>query len=376
MCTSSVVNEKGLAVVMNTGNQLAECEQLPEVTPVLYELNGQVATILEHISDAFLALDSCWHMLYINKEAEKFLRQPREALLGKKLWEAFPEAANIPLDMQFRLAIADGKLAECELFCQSLQTWVELRANPSQDGLFVFFRDITERKCMEELRENERRKDDFISMASHELRNPLTSLKATNQLLQRQLEKEGRDELVCYLERMDRQINRLTKLISDLLDVTKIASGNIDLVKEPFNLDLWLKGMIDDLQQGNGHIITCTGSSGREIVADRDRLGQVMTNLISNAVKYSPQAQKVEVGVAQQQENVLISIRDYGIGIPQHLQEKIFERFFRVGADRKISGLGMGLYIASEIVKLHGGKLWVESVEGEGSTFSFSLPLL
>lgn len=488
---------------MSVDNQLLERESLPVMAPDPCEMSGQVVTILENISDAFLALDSSWRVVYVNKEAERFINMPREVCLGKKLLEIFPEAAADSAHQQFFQALADGKAADCELFCSVLQKWVEVRASPSQYGLFIFFRDITERKRMEEtvrksenrfrlfieaipqivwttdadgvplyfnqrwfdytglsveqfqsrerirvlhpddvvrcqllwkealatgqsfaveyriqsgqdgsyrwfltrahpirdehgeiiewfgtctdiddqkrveenLRESERRKDDFISMASHELKTPITSMKITNQLLQRQLQKEGRTETVSYLERMDRQINRLTRLISDLLDVTRIEAGKLELEKEPFDLDAWLKGIIDDFQQGGSLTIICTGQLDQEIVADRDRLSQVMANLITNAIKYSPEATATEVRVAQQQQNVVISVCDHGIGIPSHLQTKIFERFFRVGADKKVPGLGMGLYITSEIVKLHGGRLWVESVEGEGSTFSFSLPL-
>jgi PAS domain S-box-containing protein len=232
-----------------------------------------------------------------------------------------------------------------------------------------------QKRIEEELREKERRKDDFIGIASHELKTPITTIKAMNQLLQRRLERENNQQAVGYLARMDGQINRLTRLISDLLDVTKIQAGRLELVRESFDFDEWLKGIIDDLQQGNSHKITCSGNVGRAIVGDRDRLGQVVTNLVTNGIKYSPCAKTLDVRVTTDQDSVVVSVQDYGIGIPTDLQERIFERFFRVMSDRNVSGLGMGLYITSEIVKLHGGKIWVESVEGKGSTFSFSLPL-
>ena len=192
------------------------------------------------------------------------------------------------------------------------------------------------------------------------------------------LDKQGVPELVEWLNKMEKQITRLTHLITDLLDVSKIQAGQLAYDKEPIDIDALLYDIADTMQHISAtHTITIHGAAHTHIVGDSDRLGQVFTNLISNAVNYSPQATNVDISIVATPDTVTVSIRDYGIGIPPEQQQKIFERFYRVSdvQDKTFPGLGMGLYICSEIVKRHGGRLWVESARGEGSTFFVALPI-
>ncbi|HET7640440.1 MAG TPA: ATP-binding protein, partial [Ktedonobacteraceae bacterium] len=230
--------------------------------------------------------------------------------------------------------------------------------------------DITERKTIEQ------RKDDFISIASHELKTPITTIKGHTQLLKRRLEKQGLQEHVTSLVTIEEQVNKLTRLIRELMDVSKIQAGKLDYAAEEFDVDEFIQKTITTLQQViSSHTIRITGTAGQTLVGDVDHLEQVLSNLISNAVKYSPQADSVDVIVASDKSNVSIRVRDYGIGIPQEQHSKLFERFYRVSTDSYFPGLGMGLYITSEIVKRHGGEITVESEEGKGSTLIVSLPL-
>lgn len=245
-----------------------------------------------------------------------------------------------------------------------------LQEQPLQWACFIL--DISERK------ELERRKDEFISMASHELKTPLTSLKGFAQLIQRRLEKQGMSEVVQYVARMQTQLNTLTKLVNDLLDVSKIQAGRLDYAQESVDLDTLVHEVVELLQQTTTtHTIRLTGTSQAHIVGDRDRLSQVFTNMLTNAIKYSPQAKYVDVQIVPSAEKVTVSVRDYGVGIPHAHQGKIFERFYRVQDyhDKTFPGLGMGLYISQQIVERHGGKLWVVSEEGQGATFLVTLPL-
>jgi signal transduction histidine kinase len=215
-------------------------------------------------------------------------------------------------------------------------------------------------------------------MASHELKTPITSLKGYTHLLKRQLEKQAFPESVAMLDKMETQLTRLTHLIADLLDVSKIQAGQLDFAQEPIAIDAFVHTIADMMQHiSTTHTISIHGASHTHILGDCDRLEQVFTNLLSNAVKYSPQATHVAIFIAASQDTVTVSIRDDGIGIPKEHQPKIFDRFYRVsdGHDKTFPGLGMGLYISSEIVKRHGGRLWVESVESEGATFFLSLPI-
>jgi PAS domain S-box-containing protein len=235
----------------------------------------------------------------------------------------------------------------------------------------VFILDISERK------ELEKRKDEFISIVSHELKTPITTLKGFTQLLKRQLEKQGMDEPVISLSKMEKQINNLTKLIEELLDVSKIQVGKLAYAEEAVDIDVLIHDIAETIQHiSPTHMISIQGASRRKILGDSDRLGQVFTNLITNAIKYSPEADTVDIDIVSSQDSVIISIRDYGVGIPKEHRSKIFDRFYRVYDDtaKTFPGLGMGLYISHEIIQRHGGEITVESEEGKGSTFTVTLP--
>ena len=254
--------------------------------------------------------------------------------------------------------------------------WTLVRAHPILDAqgqvqfVVSVFTDITEQK------EFEQRKDHFISMASHELKTPLAILSAFTQLLRERFEAEARQDVMLHLCKMDDQITRLTKLVADLLDISKMQEGKLELAREAVDMDELVREVVENLQPTTTHHLLIEGAAQRTITGDRDRLGQVLMNLLTNAIKYSPQAETVVVRVAQTRDTLTVSVHDFGIGIAQSHQEKLFERFYRVYSekDQTYPGLGIGLYIAHEIIQRHGGKMWVDSVEGKGSTFSFSLP--
>ncbi len=230
---------------------------------------------------------------------------------------------------------------------------------------------------MAERRALEQRKDEFISMASHELRTPLTCLHGYTQLLQRQLASSDHPYALQALATMETQTRRLSRLITDLLDLSKIQAGKLTFTEETVDMDALVREVAEQLQQTTTqHQITIEGNISGTIVGDRERLGQVLDNLLANAIKYSPQAERIIIHLASTAKYLTVSVQDFGIGIPTAEQEKIFERFYRgTGKNRQTaSGLGIGLPIAHQIVEHYEGKLWVESVEGQGSTFSFSLP--
>ncbi len=256
---------------------------------------------------------------------------------------------------------------------------VSLSISPVKDsagniiGAAKIARDITERK------ELERRKDEFISMASHELKTPVTSLKGFTQLLLRQFKRLDDNETLRYLARMDTQLNKLTKLISDLLDISKMQTGQLEYRMEPFDLNVLAQEIVENVQgMTQTHRLILQKTAEVCVFGDRDRVGQVLINLLSNAIKYSPGADQVIVQIATDGTNALVSVQDFGIGIAEAHQEKIFERFYQVNepAEKTYPGLGIGLYITSQIIRRHRGCLWVKSQKGEGSVFNFSLPLL
>jgi signal transduction histidine kinase len=228
---------------------------------------------------------------------------------------------------------------------------------------------------MEERNELEQRKDEFITIASHELRTPLTSLLGYTEVLQ--MKHYGDQEAQHILARMATQIKRLSGLIADLLDLSKIQAGKLTFAEELVDMDTLVSEVVESLQQSSTrHQICIEGGTQSKVYGDRERLVQVLANLLTNAVKYSPDALKISVYLTHTRQALTVSVQDFGIGIPPAHREKVFERFYRVESSqaRASSGLGMGLYIAHQIVERHGGRMWVESTEGQGSTFSFSLP--
>jgi signal transduction histidine kinase len=197
------------------------------------------------------------------------------------------------------------------------------------------------------------------------------------QLLQRLAKDADNQKAILYLTKTNTYINRLNTLIADLLDVSRIQAGRMEFNLVEFDFDELIKDSVESVQlTTTTHKIEFVGEANVKITADRNRLEQVLGNLLINAVKYSPRANKVIVTVKRNNNrDVEVAIQDFGIGIPKENQSLVFERFYRVESNTKgFSGLGIGLYICSEIIKRHFGTLKVESEEGKGSTFTFSLP--
>ncbi|HEX5553517.1 MAG TPA: PAS domain-containing sensor histidine kinase, partial [Chitinophagaceae bacterium] len=240
-------------------------------------------------------------------------------------------------------------------------------------GIIANYRDITERRKLEQ------QKDEFIGIASHELRTPLTSIKAYTEILQEQFQERNDIDSKNMAEKMDRQVDRLTRLISDLLDVTKITGGQLMLHDDEFDLNELVREIVEEIQVvTKQHKIEMKLQPSVQLHGDRGRTGQVLTNLLSNAIKYSPEQKHVLVSTdTSARDHATICVQDFGIGMPANMEQKVFERFFRINGvtGNSFPGMGLGLYIAAEIVKRQKGKIWVESNEGEGSVFCFSLPL-
>src|SRR5690606_17739525 len=223
-----------------------------------------------------------------------------------------------------------------------------------------------------------KQKDDFLAITSHELKTPLTSIKLYAQALERMLKQEGYEKGAEYAGKMGIQINRLNQLITDLLDVTKIQNGQLPLNKTVFDFDDLVSEVAEEakISNGNHNIISKLGSTGL-VEGDRERIQQVMQNFISNAIKYSPNKEKIVIYSHTDEEgNACFSVEDFGIGIPKNKIEKIFEQFYRVNEESSntFEGMGLGLYISSQIIKRSEGKIKVQSELGKGSKFSFCLP--
>ncbi|MDQ3076269.1 MAG: ATP-binding protein [bacterium] len=238
--------------------------------------------------------------------------------------------------------------------------------------ILLAIEDITEMKKLE------KEKDDFISMVSHELKTPLTTIKMFVHLLHG-INKKKKDKKSLFLsDKMNDQVERLTNMIGSFINVYSIQSGKMDIHKSYFDINKTVQKEAQTFQYSSeNHAVSFIGKTSVKVFGDKERIGQVLMNLLTNAIKYSPEGNKIIVSVKKVKQEVIVSVQDFGIGIAPTQQEKIFERFYRTNgkAERSAKGLGLGLYIASEIIKSHGGKMWVESKVGKGSTFYFSLPI-
>jgi signal transduction histidine kinase len=220
-------------------------------------------------------------------------------------------------------------------------------------------------------------RDDFIDVASHELKTPVTSLKVFAEVLQRQAEKRGDEGTARSLARMNAQIDRLSGLIANLLDVSRVDSDRLEHRPSEVALCELIEEVVGVMQETSPrHLISIEGTAHAPIFGDRERLGQVFTNLIANAVKYSPNADQVVLRIGGTDVSVTVDVEDFGIGISPADQARIFDRFYRVSSPREMTfpGLGIGLYISSQIVKRHGGTLAVRSNGRQGSVFRVTLP--
>jgi signal transduction histidine kinase len=223
-----------------------------------------------------------------------------------------------------------------------------------------------------------RARDDFMKMVSHELKTPVTSLKAYVQVMEREFQKKGDTTAFMRVKKMDTQLSSMTRLITELLDLSRIQTGKLVYHKKLFSMDVLVRGIVEEMQlTTNHHRILIKGQTNKSVYADRDRIGQVLINLISNAIKFSKEQGSVVVSVKDNVHDITVSVQDFGIGIPKEHQKRVFEQFYQVSDDTRqtFPGLGIGLYLSSDIIKNHHGRISVESSEGHGSTFSFTLPL-
>ncbi|MBA3825155.1 MAG: PAS domain-containing protein, partial [Ktedonobacterales bacterium] len=354
----------------------AQAEQLRQQAQVL-------DAVLTNIPDFIYTFDRSGRFSYTNKPLLDLLGLTLDDVIGKNFFELpYPHDLATTLQTQVSQVIRTGKQVHDETLYTSpggLAGYYEYIFSPVFDSAGEVLmvagatRNITERV------RRAQQKDEFLGVVSHELKTPVTSLKVFAQVLQRRLTREGNTATAEQLLKMDNQINKLVILINDLLDVTRISSGKMQFRETDFAFDAVVAEAIDEVQQTTeGHRITHSGASNHSIHGDRDRIGQVLINLLINAIKFSPDAKEVVVTTTADATSVTLSVRDFGIGISAEQLPHLFERYYQGAAehDATLPGLGLGLYISADIIKRHGGTLAVESQLGHGTTFSFTLPVV
>ncbi|MDB5135570.1 MAG: hypothetical protein JWP37_2173 [Mucilaginibacter sp.] len=297
-------------------------------------------------------------------------------IIGRS-WQEFIHPDDLPLCLaRWAEALASGKeyMIEFRLkFHDGKYYWHLARALPFiEEGLIKSW--FGTNTNIDTRKENEYKKDEFLSIASHELKTPLTSIKAYNQIMKRL---DIPESVRPYLNKSAGHIARLEGLIADLLDVTKINAGKVSYTMEPFDFAQLLEDSIESLKHtAPKHQLLLTANPAVIYHGDRNRLEQVINNFITNAVKYSPGAAQILINSVVDQDNIIVSVQDFGIGIAKDNLNKLFDRYYRVdNTAMRFEGLGLGLYISAEILRRHGGSFWIESEPGAGSTFYFRLPV-
>jgi signal transduction histidine kinase/DNA-binding response OmpR family regulator len=349
----------------------SEIEFRKKVEGELQERAGELHSILESIPQIAFTTAADGTIEFVN---EKWLSYAPSK-------HAFPltHPDDADLARQWAKTVASGDALEMEVRVRRIKNeeyrFHLLRAIPIREGEVITkwvgtFTDIEDQK------QAVKKKDEFISIASHELKTPLTTIKAYVQLLERSMEET--DPTKLYVDRALVQIRKLDNLIVDLLDLSKIESGKLKFNKKPFHFESTLSNAIEMIRQTYpDYRIVLKGTADIELYGDEMRIEQVIINYLTNAVKYSPDHKEIHIEAGMQpDEQLFFQVRDFGIGIGKDHQSHVFSKFYRVEeAANRFQGLGIGLYICAEIIRRHEGKYGVESEPGQGSAFYFSVPV-
>ncbi len=359
-------------------NQAAIALENSNLYRLITEDQRRMEAMLHSINDGVIAVNNEAKIILVNAAAERILNLPpfhrinerhiKEAIRHPDLCNLFLKSLNAGQEMaeEIHLGSPEWKLLEVET--SLIETSPDERI-----GIVAVIRDITA------LRELEQVKSDFVSTVSHELRTPLTSIKAYIATLRRddvEFDEQTRQE---FLKIVEEETDRLTRLIADILDVSRIESGKMELKRRDFDMARLVRIVTDKMQShtSNHHIKLVSPENISAINADPDKIEQVVMNLVDNAVKYSPSGGEITVTLNALNRKLELSVNDQGVGIPEDHLVFIFEKFHRVDnrATREIYGTGLGLYVSKSIVEAHGGTIWAESELDKGSSFHFTLPL-
>ena len=366
----------------------ASNEELAEVNQLLFEAHQKVE---ESRISLRLAIDAAnfgtWH---IHSETREFITDARL----KELFGYYPdetlsiEQAIAQITEEYRSYVStklenaiynngdyDVTYPVIGLHDNQLR-WLRAVGNLKADlsGAFSAFTgvvmDVTEQKL------DDLRKNDFIGMVSHELKTPLTSLTAIVQVVNSKLQKSEDTFLAGSMDKANIQVKRMTTLINGFLNVSRLESGKISIDKQRFDMaDLVRESEEETVSIFSSHNIIFAPVKETFVNADKNKIGQVVSNFISNAVKYSKPGSTVNIACVTENGYAIVSVKDEGIGIQKEEINKLFERYYRVEGNTHISGFGIGLYLSAEIIERHNGKIWAESEPGKRSIFYFSLPI-
>jgi two-component system, OmpR family, phosphate regulon sensor histidine kinase PhoR len=344
---------------------------------------GLINAALEAMDELVLITDDELRLVYLSPGIKKTVNLPDKVLMTKSL-EAL-QTQGWCFEALNRLVVKHTtgqknktqEVVECEIPQKGPGTYrVKIKTvkntADNKNYLCIILTDISDR--MRVLQD----KDEFISIASHELKTPVTSIKAYAQLLQRKLVKEGSEQNATYVKKIEDQADKITGLINDLLDTSKMDSGKLKFFPEVLDLNKLAAETVANLQYSteSHHLVYNQSPSAVIVEADQERIEQVIENLVNNAVKYSPDDDRIEISLKANETEAELSIKDYGIGIKNKDLQKLFKPFSRIGEGPRQEGTGLGLYICYQIITEHQGEIGFKPNKPRGSIFYFKLPVL
>lgn len=377
----AVYNDEGQVVRLQGAFQ--DITAAKEASEQIRQLAERQARVFESITDAFFTLDRDWRFTFVNRRSEELLRISRQQLLGRSVWEAFPDAVGTEFETSYRQAISSGESVSFEAYFEPLDLWCEVHAYPSEDGIAVYFRSINERKIAEqklqqtlaELERSNRDLQDFAFVASHDLQEPLRKIQTFGDRLQRnagQLGEKERD----YLARMQSAAGRMQTLIQDLLAYSRVSTRGRPLA--PCDLNEILTEVCQDLEtaiQRAGSTLTLEPLPA--VTGDATQLRQVLQNLISNALKFrradTPHQVRIHAEDIHKQGWTLV-MEDNGTGFDPKYADRLFQPFQRLHSRNDYEGTGIGLAIVRKILDRHGASIRAEGRPGEGARFLIRFP--
>jgi two-component system phosphate regulon sensor histidine kinase PhoR len=351
--------------------------RLSDSLDALDDERAQLAAVLDNMADGALIIDGEGFVRLVNPAAARILDVPAEAMVGRSLAQVVRRHEIIAVWENYRQGAGEHvELVEVErerLFLQVVVTPLgspEAEAPEEPHAFLMMLQDLRHIRQLETVRR------EFVSNISHELRTPLASLRALTDTL-RDGDLDDPERVGDFLKRIDLEADTLAQITQELSELTRLESGQAPMRLMPTNLEEVVLPAAERLRpqaMRAGLQLEVTLQEGLpRVLGDRERLRQVVTNLVHNAIKFTPQGGQVRVGAKEEAGEVVVSVADTGIGIPDDVLPRIFERFYKRDRSRSEEGMGLGLAIAKQVVQGHGGRIWVESTEGRGSVFSFTL---
>jgi two-component system phosphate regulon sensor histidine kinase PhoR len=345
---------------------------LRDMMATIADEQSKLMTVLSSLADGVVMTDSEASVMLANPAAERLFNFKEAEVKGKPLIEVIHD---YEIDEVLKKCLKTSHEQTAQLDSSTgrfLRVIVVPLIARKLGGALLLFQDLTEMRSLQTMRR------EFVANVSHELRTPLAAIKAIVETLQDGAIND-REAAPDFLDKIDVETDKMTQMVAELIELSRIETGSIKLKLEPVNLNLLVGEAFNRLStQAERQKVAVSTELSPDlpiVIADRERIQQVIINIVHNAIKFTPSGGKVVISTKERGESVVSEVSDTGIGISKEDLPHIFERFFKADRSRSSSGTGLGLAIAKHIVQAHGGNIWVQSEEGKGSTFGFSLPL-